>query len=87
MNKDMRVKDSVTRHYEFNGVIIQACDADEDGNVANIDIFVDGQRLFCVNTQSTETLNHTVIQALFYVLANKVNEVMSHIKAENGWAE
>lgn len=45
----MIIKDSVNREFTSGRLILRACDCDENGNIENIDIIVDGKQKYCIN--------------------------------------
>jgi hypothetical protein len=47
----MKLKDHKNRRFEFGRLNLSACDVDEDNNIENIDIVVDGELKFCINIQ------------------------------------
>ena len=47
----MLVKDNANRVFNHGRLTLQACDVDENGNIENIDIRIDGVLKFCINIQ------------------------------------
>lgn len=60
MGKVVKIRDAANLTLTINGVTIQACDVDADGNVENVDIIVNHRIMICENIQTNEPFGFLV---------------------------
>ena len=60
------IRDHANLSIDIGNVRICACDVDGNGNVENVDFYVDGELVICENIQTNDAYGY-LIEALFRV--------------------
>lgn len=60
----MKLKDGSNRIFCGDNFNVHACDVDEEGDIENIDIIVDGKLKYCINIQHTSATADQYREAL-----------------------
>lgn len=67
----MKVPDNENRLFEYKDITLVACGVDEDGNVTNVDVLINGRFAYCLPINETENPYSLALAHIFAGLTDE----------------